>query len=75
MTNEHEELENEFELKDFNLDKIVNSTVDWASDPIMSTLDTECVKPSSESFPSLELKPLPNQLKYAYLEKTILYQS
>jgi len=28
LTNEHEELENEFELEDFNLDEIVNSAVD-----------------------------------------------
>ena len=30
LTSEHEELENEFELEDFNLDEIVDSAVEWA---------------------------------------------
>ena len=67
LTSEHEELKNEFELEDFNLDEIVDSVVDWASNLIMSTPETEFVNPSSESFPSLELKALPEHLKYAYL--------
>jgi len=69
LTTEHEELKNKFELKDFNLDEIVDSAVDWASNPIVSTPETEFTNPSSESFPSLELKVLPEHLKYAYFDE------
>jgi len=64
---EHEELRNEFELEDFNLDEIVDSVVEWASNPVMSNPETEFANPSSESFPSLELKALLEHLKYEYL--------
>jgi len=64
---EYKELENEFELEELNLDEIVGSAVDWASNPIVSTLETEFANPSSESLPSLELKALTEHLKYAYL--------
>ena len=50
LTSEHKELENEFELEDFNLDEIIDSAVDWASNPIMSTpepnLQSTSVSPS-----------------------------
>jgi len=67
LTREHEELKNEFRLEDFNLDVIVDFAVDWASNAIMSTPHTKFLSPSSESFPFLELKALPEHLKYAYL--------
>ena len=51
LTSEHEELENEFELEDFNLDEIIDSAMDWASNPIVSTLEIEFVNSSSESLP------------------------
>ena len=69
LTTEHEELKNKFELKDFYLDEIVDSVVEWASNPIVSTPETEFTNPSSESFPSLELKALPEHLKYEYLDE------
>ena len=57
------ETEEEFDLEaeDFNLDQIVDSAVDWASSP--KSLDIT----SNEATPSLELKALPEHLKYAYL--------
>jgi len=55
------------ELEHFNLNEIVDSIVDWASSPIVSTLETEFANRPSESFPSLKLKVLPEYLKYAYL--------
>jgi len=51
LTSEHEELENEFELEDFNLDEIIDSAVDWASNPIVSTPEIEFANSSSESLP------------------------
>ena len=64
------ETEIDFDLvaEDFNLDQIVNSSVDWASSPgvphhrIASPEIT-----SNEATPSLELKALPEHFKYAYL--------
>ena len=38
LTSEHEELENESELEDFNRNEIVDYVVDWASNPITSIL-------------------------------------
>jgi len=52
LTSEHEELENESELEDLNLDEIVYSAMDWASNPIVSTPETEFANPSSKSLPS-----------------------
>ena len=71
MTSEHEEsidieTESEFDLEseDFNLDQIV----DWASSLSVPHSRTEIPDiTSNESTPSLELKALPEHLKYAYL--------
>ena len=64
------EIEVEFDLEseDFNLDQIVDSAVDWVSSPSVphhriKSLDIT----SNEATPSLELKALPEHLKYAYL--------
>jgi len=59
------ETETEFvlESEDFNLDQIVDATVNWASSPSVPHLDIT----SNEATPSLELKALPEHLKYAYL--------
>ena len=75
MTSEHgEELESEveidFELEsdNFNLEQVVGSAVNWASNPISPNIDpTNLTHPSSEPSSSLELKALPAHLKYAYL--------
>ena len=73
VTNKHEEemeyeSDNEFdlELDDFNLDQIIESTVDWATNatPIIP-LQEELV--SKDHIPSSELKVLPSHLKYQYL--------
>ena len=75
VTSEHrEEIEleakcdTELESEDFNLDEIVNSTIEWASS--LSSLDqepTSFTPPPIGSPPSLKLKILPKHLKYAYL--------
>jgi len=55
------------ESEDFKLDEEVNSTIEWASSP--SSLDpkpTSLTPPFIKSSPSLELKALPKNLKYAY---------
>ena len=75
MTSEHEEeLESEeesdfgLESDDFNLDQVVDSAVNWASNPISPTMEQiDLTSPSSEPSSSLELKALPAHLKYAYL--------
>ena len=69
LTSEPDKLENEFKLEELNLNEIVDYAVDWASNPIVSTLETKFANPSSEFLPSLELKALPEHLKYAYLGK------
>jgi len=77
LTSEHkEELELEtecdFELEsdDFNLDQVVESAVNWASNPISPSVEpTNLTHPSSELFPSSELKALPVYLKYVYLSE------
>ena len=64
------ETEAEFDLEseDFNLDQIVDSTVDWALSPSVSHHRIESPDiASNEATPSLELKSLPEHLKYAYL--------
>ena len=64
------ETESEFDLEseDFNLDQIINSVVDWASSPNLSHHRTKISDiTSNKSTPSLELKVLPEHLKYAYL--------
>ena len=64
------ETEAEFDLEDeeFNLDQIVDSAVDWASSPSVPYPRIESPEiASNEATPSLELKDLPEHLKYAYL--------
>ena len=66
------EIECDFELEsdDFNLDQVVVSVVIWASSPISPNLEpTNLTSPSIESSPSVELKALPNHLKYVYLRE------
>ena len=75
LTSEHEEsmeieMETEFDLEaeDFNLDQIIDSAVDWASIPNVPHHRIENPEiASNEATPSLELKALPEHLKYAYL--------
>jgi len=54
--------DSELESKDFNLDEIVDSTIEWASSP--SSLDQEPINltPPIGLSPSLELKILPKHL-------------
>jgi len=62
--------ESEFDLKseDYNLDQIIDSAVEWASSPSVTHPRIEISNTTSnESTPSLELKALPEHLKYAYL--------
>ena len=67
MMSEHEEImeidtESDFDLKseDFNLDQIIDSTVDRTSSPSVPDPKTKIsILPSNESTPSLELKALP----------------
>ena len=57
----------DLEAEDFNLDQIVDSAVDWASS--LSVPHHRIENPeiaSNEATPSLELKALPEHLKYAY---------
>jgi len=64
------ETESEFDLdsEDFNLDQIVYSAGDWASSPSVPHSRTKILDiTSNESTPSLELKTLPEHLKYVYL--------
>jgi len=81
VTSEHREekeldarCDTELKSEDFNLDKMVNSTIEWASSP--SSLDQEPISltpPPIGSSPSIELKILHKHLKYAYLgEQEIL---
>ena len=49
-------------------DQIIDSTVDWASSPSIPHHRIEILDiTSNEAAPSLELKALPEHLKYAYL--------
>ena len=55
------------ECEDFNLDEMVNSTIEWASSP--GSLDQEPISltpPPIGSSSFLELKILPKHPKYAY---------
>ena len=62
------EAEFDLEAEDFNLDQIVDSAVDWASSPSVPHHRIESLDiTSNEATPSLELKALPEHLKYAYL--------
>ena len=56
------------EPDDFNLDQVVDSDVNWASNPISPNMEpTNLTHPSSEHSSSLELKALLGHLKYVYL--------
>ena len=60
----------DLEAEDFNLDQIIDSAVDWASSPSPCVPHNRIENPeiaSNEATPSLELKALPEHLKYAYL--------
>ena len=60
----------ELESEDFNLDHVIESTVNWASNPISPNVDPiNLTPPSSEPSPFLELKTLPAHLKYVYLSE------
>jgi len=62
--------ESEFylEYEEFILDQIIDSAVDWASSSSVPNPKTKIlIFPSNESTPSLVLKVLPEDLKYAYL--------
>ena len=62
------EAEFDLETEDFNLDHIVDLAVDWASSPSVPHHRIENPEiASNEATPSLELKALPEHLKYAYL--------
>ena len=56
------------ESDDFNLDQVVESVVNWVSNPISTNMEpTNLTHPSSEPSSSSELKALPAHLKYVYL--------
>ena len=57
----------ELESEDFNLDQVVESAVNWASNLISPNVEPINLTPSSEPSPSLELKALSTHLKYVYL--------
>jgi len=66
------ETECDFELEcdDFNLDQVVESAVNLASNSISPNMEpTNLIHPFSEPSSSLELKALPAHLKYIYLSK------
>ena len=75
LTSEHqEEFEYEsecgfnLESNDFNLEQIVDSTIEWASNPIpLNPEPKDLIQPSTEQFSSSELKALPSHLKFVYL--------
>jgi len=73
LTSEHDkeieyESNREFELEsdDFNLNQIIESTMEWATNatPILPLQEDQ---PSIDLVPSSELKVLPSHLKYQYL--------
>jgi len=58
----------ELESDDFNLDRVIKSAVNWASNPISPNVEPiNLTHPSNEPSLSLELKALPPHLKYVYL--------
>jgi len=62
------ECEFELESENFNLDQIVDYSVHWASTPILLNPEPRnLTPPSTETSPPLELKTLPNHVKYIYL--------
>jgi len=62
------ESEHEFdlELDDFNLDQIVDSTVEWATNA-SPNIPLQKEQSLTDHIPSSELKALPSHLKYQYL--------
>ena len=56
----------DLELDDFNLDQIIKSIVEWATNatPILPLQEEQ---PSIDHIPSSELNALPSHLKYQYL--------
>jgi len=54
------------ESDDFNLDQIVNSTVEWATNAT-TIIPLQEEHPLIDHTPSSELKVLPSHLKYQYL--------
>jgi len=72
LTSEHEEeleyeSKHEFNLEsdDFNLDQIVDLTVEWATNTTLN-IPLQEEKPLTDHIPSSELKALPSLLKYQY---------
>ena len=79
LTSEYEEeLEyesnHEFDLEsdDFNLDQIIESTIEWVTNatPIILLQEDQ---PLIDHTPSLELKVLPSHLKYQYLGEKVVF--
>jgi len=62
------EYEVDLESEDFNLDQIVDSAIEWATNPIpLNQEPKDLIQPSTEPPLSFELKALPNHLKYIYM--------
>ena len=58
----------ELESDDFNLDQIIDSAVEWATNPTPTPLSLEPQDlPPTEQNSSSKLKALPDHLKYVYL--------
>ena len=75
LTSEHEEVvecqsDHEFDLEsdDFNLDQIVEWTVEWATNTIPN-IPLQEEQPLMDHTSSSELKAFPSHLKYQYLDK------
>jgi len=75
LTSEHNEeiellTEYEFELetKDFNLDQIVESAVNWASSPISLSIEPTDLTLPFIKFPFHRIESLTKHLKYVYLD-------
>ena len=73
LISEHEEeieyeSDHEFNLEsdDFNLDQIIESIVEWATNATL-IIPLQEEQPLIDHIPSLELKVLPTHLKYQYL--------
>ena len=60
------ECEFKLESYDFNLNQIVDSTVKWATTPILLSQEPKDLS-STEQFLSFEFKALSSHLKYVYL--------
>ena len=61
------EFEFELEFEDFNLNQIIDSALNWASNPIsLNPEPTNLTPPSTKSSSSLELKALPKHFNYVH---------